>query len=864
MMALPQKIGRYEIVEEVGRGAMGAVYKARDPNIGRVVAIKTILASALTGPLADEYRKRFQREARAAGILAHPGIVTVYDVDEDDGTAFLVMEFVTGRTLASALDRGERFPFSSIYDLGSQLARALHYAHSHGVIHRDIKPANILLTAPPGGAPDTMVKITDFGVAKLSNSQITTVQQMLGTPAFMSPEQCTGAPLDGRSDLFSLGVILYWMATGDKPFVGETLTALSYKIVHAEPIPPRSLNPGIPSRLEKIILRCLAKNPDARYSSGQEIAAELIALAEPGTLRLRLPEDEERHVRPDDETTPMLGQPLRKPQPPPAEPGVTRRLPPESVPQPPRMPALTPPPDPAVTRGLPPEAGSKPAPYRPVVPDPSALQADTLAPHTPPVHSEPAAGTRKVDPASAPPAAPPARPWYQPQSATSFGGAGRSPAEESLLRTPSEPLPRQITPASPNYIPLLLGVIGVLLVALLAIVLWPRLPAADTASPQPAKTTPASPSPQQLASSQPSSSDPAALSAPAATIPAPQPAASLSTPPVSRTPRDSAAASRPPQTPPSAQPADSLPAPVPSPATAAPATAPLYPESAEGGRRASARVYVPGEMQQSRLIYKPTPPYPPLARQARVQGTVSMQAVIAKDGTVSNLEAVSGHPLLIPAALESVKQWRYQPTLRDGERVEVATTIDLAFTLTADPAPSSASAPPATAAPPPAKSATPAPAPPKTSAAATPPPSKAAATPAPAKSAPAKTQPTAAPPAKAAPSGPPSLYGEESKAALRIVAAGLPYNVELTVFMGDEQIHRRLAGTRQGARDITFDTRILPGQRTFRVVMFIPGTGAESHKTTRAQIKSRGAHTLEIEIRGTDDSGLPRFNLKLR
>ncbi|MGH6691936.1 MAG: serine/threonine-protein kinase, partial [Gammaproteobacteria bacterium] len=307
-MSAPHKIGRYEILEEIGRGAMGAVYKARDPNIGRIVAIKTILASALTGPMADEYRMRFLREARAAGNLAHPGIVTVFDVDEHQGTSFLVMEFVQGRTLASALDVGERFPFSSIYDLGGQVADALGYAHAHGVVHRDVKPANILLTAAPGGKPDSMAKIADFGVAKLSSSQITTVQQMLGTPAFMSPEQCTGSPLDGRSDLFSLGVILYWMATGDKPFVGETLTALSYKIVHTEPIPPRALNPGIPARLEQIILKSLAKSPDARYAAGQELALDLRALADPGTIRARVPDPPERHARPDDETTPLLGQ----------------------------------------------------------------------------------------------------------------------------------------------------------------------------------------------------------------------------------------------------------------------------------------------------------------------------------------------------------------------------------------------------------------------------------------------------------------------------------------------------------------------------------------------------------------------------
>jgi TonB family protein len=833
-MALPQKIGRYEIVEEVGRGAMGAVYKARDPNIGRIVAIKTILSSALTGPLADEYRKRFQREARAAGMLAHPGIVTVYDVDEDDGTAFLVMEYVQGRTLASALDRGERFPFSSIYDLGSQLARALHYAHSHGVIHRDIKPANILLTAPPGGAPDTMVKITDFGVAKLSNSQITTVQQMLGTPAFMSPEQCTGAPLDGRSDLFSLGVILYWMATGDKPFVGETLTALSYKIVHAEPVPPRSLNPGIPSRLESIILRSLAKNPERRYASGQEIAAELIALAEPGTLRLRLPEDEDRYVRPDDETTPMLGQPPRKPPAQFPESPATAQMAqagdettpmlgqplrkPQPMPPPPPPPAASP--EPVLTRRLPPE----PAPQA-AAPAPSAI-------------GEPAASTRRIESSAVPPARL-GRPWYEAQSATGMGAAQRSATDESLLRAPSQPLPGQISPAARNYVPLLLGVIGVLVVVLLAVVLWPRVQPHEPVPAQPSNAAPsAAGTTQQLALAQPvesgSSSSAPAAAAPVRPLPASPAASPAATPRAQRqavTPRAGIRAAEP------------LPTP------------------------AAARIYVPGEVQQAKLISAPRRPYPPLAAQANVQGTVRLQAVIGKDGSVADLEAVSGHPLLLQTALDSVRQWRYQPTLRDGEPVEVATTIDLSFRLESAPAPApAASAAAARSTPAPAKSQ-----PTATAASAAPTPtsapSAAAATPAKSEPAPAPAKADPAPPAKSEASGPPSLYGGESKATLRIIATGLPRDVEMLVYLGDEQIYYRITAAGEGTREVSADRLVLPGPRTFRVVLRVPGPAGstpESSRTTRGTLQPRGSHTLEVEIRGMADNGLPRFNLKLK
>jgi serine/threonine-protein kinase len=274
MMRFTQ-IGRYEILEELGQGAMGAVYKARDPMMDRTVAVKTILSSALLGPLAAEYRERFFREARAAGRLSHPGLVTVHDVGEHESLPFLVMEYIQGRTLASALDAGERFTFDRIYDLGKQIAEALGYAHRNGVIHRDIKPANILLTAGPTGEADRIAKVTDFGVAKLTAMQMTQTGQLLGTPSFMPPEQFTGAPVDGRSDLFSLGVILYWMTTGDKPFTGDTITAVSYKVVHTEAIPPRKLNPAISQALERIILRCLQKDPALRYPTGEALAADI-------------------------------------------------------------------------------------------------------------------------------------------------------------------------------------------------------------------------------------------------------------------------------------------------------------------------------------------------------------------------------------------------------------------------------------------------------------------------------------------------------------------------------------------------------------------------------------------------------------
>ncbi|MGA2752764.1 MAG: serine/threonine-protein kinase [Terracidiphilus sp.] len=276
-MGVPKVIGRYEIVEELGRGAMGSVFKARDPAVGRIVALKTIHTAALEGAQSEEYRARFYREARASGVLAHPGIVPVFDVGEDAGAPFLVMEFVEGRTLADAMKNGERYTLDRVCEIGQQLADALGYAHRQGVIHRDIKPANILMTSRAVYGSERP-RITDFGIAKLAASEITSTGQLLGTPSFMPPEQFTGSPIDGRADLFSLGVILYSLATGEQPFPGETMTAVSYKVVYTDPIPPAKLNPAIPAGLEAVILKCLAKSPADRYQTGEELARDLAAV----------------------------------------------------------------------------------------------------------------------------------------------------------------------------------------------------------------------------------------------------------------------------------------------------------------------------------------------------------------------------------------------------------------------------------------------------------------------------------------------------------------------------------------------------------------------------------------------------------
>jgi serine/threonine-protein kinase len=276
-MHAPKMIGRYEILEELGHGAMGTVYRAQDPAMERVVALKTISAAALVSQQGSEFRERFFREARAAGRLAHPGIVPVFDVGENDGMPFLVMELISGQTLEDKLEKGERLPLERVYELGQQIAEALGYAHHQGVVHRDIKPANILLTSRETYGIERP-KITDFGVAKLAAGQITMSGQMIGTPAFMPPEQFTGAPIDGRADIFSLGVILYRLSTGEQPFPGETVTSVSYKVVHTEPAPPRKLNPSVPVKLDSIILKCLAKSPEERYQTGEDLARDLLEL----------------------------------------------------------------------------------------------------------------------------------------------------------------------------------------------------------------------------------------------------------------------------------------------------------------------------------------------------------------------------------------------------------------------------------------------------------------------------------------------------------------------------------------------------------------------------------------------------------
>ena len=265
------RIGRYKIVRELGRGAMGVVYHAIDPNIGRPVAIKTIQLGAGRKPAEQErLRERLFREARSAGILSHPGIVTIYDVEQQGDLAYIAMEYVDGPTLDQVLAPGEAISPERMFSVLAQTAAALDYAHAKGIVHRDIKPATLMVTA------DGALKITDFGIAKVTASeQFTMTGSIVGTPHYMSPEQVQGQPVTGSSDQFSLAVIAFEMLTGEKPYTGEHITAVVFKIVAEEPPPLRRLNPSLGGTIEAALLKALAKKPEARYGACQEFVAAL-------------------------------------------------------------------------------------------------------------------------------------------------------------------------------------------------------------------------------------------------------------------------------------------------------------------------------------------------------------------------------------------------------------------------------------------------------------------------------------------------------------------------------------------------------------------------------------------------------------
>jgi serine/threonine protein kinase len=265
-------LGRYQIDAEIGRGAMGLVYLAHDPKIDRPVAIKTISLFSQEIEEEQEFRERFFIEARAAGRLSHPGIVTIFDVGEDPAShePYIVMEYVPGQPLNKILSgENRKLPLGPALQIAQEVAEALNYAHAQGVVHRDIKPANILITL------DGHPKIADFGVAKLNQGLMTLPGQILGSPAYMAPEQLSGEATDPRSDLFSLGVILYSMLTGFRPFQGNSAATVSFKVVNQDPLPVTSFDSDLPAALDRLVSRAIAKDPSQRYQTGMEMAQEI-------------------------------------------------------------------------------------------------------------------------------------------------------------------------------------------------------------------------------------------------------------------------------------------------------------------------------------------------------------------------------------------------------------------------------------------------------------------------------------------------------------------------------------------------------------------------------------------------------------
>lgn len=263
-------IGRYQVLEEIGQGAMGTVYRARDPLIERTVAIKTVDIAQLRREGADA-EARFLREAQSAGRLSHPNIVTIYDVGETGDLAYIAMEYLSGPTLRDLLDHA-RMPLDLAIDTARQMAEALAFAHAHGVTHRDVKPSNVVVTGKRG-----QIKLTDFGIAHLANSEQTQSGQMLGSPRYMSPEQATGGEIDGRSDIFSLGAVLHEMLTGRYAFDGDSLATIVYRVVHDAPADPAGLRPGLPVGLVQLLERMLSKSSRDRPDA-HTVAAALHAL----------------------------------------------------------------------------------------------------------------------------------------------------------------------------------------------------------------------------------------------------------------------------------------------------------------------------------------------------------------------------------------------------------------------------------------------------------------------------------------------------------------------------------------------------------------------------------------------------------
>ncbi|WP_439579551.1 protein kinase domain-containing protein [Elioraea sp.] len=465
-----QSLGKYQILSAIGRGAAGTVWRAIDPVIDRTVAIKTIkLDDAGDAETAEEIA-RFKREAQAAGRLSHPNVVQVYDYGEQGGLAYLVMEYVEGGSLKGLLDKGERLPLKEVGRVMDELLAALAHAHEKGIIHRDIKPANVMLTK------SGQVKVTDFGIARIESSTMTQAGTVMGTPAYMSPEQFRGEPVDLRTDLYSTGVVLYQLLTGDRPFDG-TFSAIMHKALTVEPPKPSEISFAVPPGLDAVVARAMAKRPQARFESASAFRAalaEAVRGAEQDPLAAITAADRDATV-----VSRPAAPPPTPPSAPPAAPGTagrTRGSPGAAIaggvlglgaaaaaawfllirePEPPPTPPIGPIAQPQVA--APPPIVPRPEPAAPTQP-PAVLQPTPPPPTPTPAPTQPAQPTPSPPPTApqqAEPAAPPA-PAPPAQQAAPTPPAPQPPTPEPRV-APVAPPPVVPAPSEPPRQQLALG-----------------------------------------------------------------------------------------------------------------------------------------------------------------------------------------------------------------------------------------------------------------------------------------------------------------------------------------------------------------------------------------------------------------------
>jgi TonB family protein len=671
---IPATIGRYQITGSLGYGAMGAVYRAFDPLIKRPLAIKTVrLDIPRQSPQYRGFIERFQHEAEISGTLSHPGIVTLFDLGEDNGFPFFAMEFVDGRTIAEVLAEGERFKPEKVIGLVSQVASALDYAHSRGVVHRDIKPANLMLY------DGDKVKVTDFGIAKLQDADITHSGALLGTPSYMSPEQAMGDKLDGRSDIFSLGVVAFEMLSGRQPFPGPNVTSILYKLVHTDPVEPPDLEllGLVPEKWREVFQKVLAKKPEERYQTASAFVQDLeyclgswfTGLGEETvTLHVKAPSPSEA-VSADVVTATI-----------------------------PRLPALAPPARSAGSPALARQADEKTMVRAPcaspgVEAEPPAatlvLSPPPVAPGEPPPTLVSSAEITAISPPEAAQAAPPAPAEPRPETPPAF-----APARPTLRRQPGLPLS------------LVLGG-GAAVVALLGLATWTLWPhaSAATAAPQaqaPAPAEPARPVPPKAeAAPAPSAARRSAPRPPRAAAPSSGLADVLSNPPGAAVSVDGQPVGETPLRGLKLQPGrrrlelalagyetwtsalevvagvagrvdvrlQSRPAPPPTPVPVD--TARIYPNEA-------------GEVDTlARRISGSSPSYPS-GRAPRLRSgervSVLLRIVVSETGEVADVTVVeSGGPVLDEVVVGAVKRWRYEPATRGGVKVKVETRFRQTF-----------------------------------------------------------------------------------------------------------------------------------------------------------------------------------------